>query len=64
MITGGPGVGKTTIVKVLVKYWDAMGMEPVLTAPTGRAAQRMEEATGRAALTLHRLLKYQPGNRS
>jgi exodeoxyribonuclease V alpha subunit len=62
ILTGGPGVGKTTIVRVLVRYWESLGMEPHLSAPTGRAAQRMEEATGRKATTLHRLLKYQPGN--
>ena len=62
ILTGGPGVGKTTIVRVLVRYWEGLGMEPYLSAPTGRAAQRMEEATGRKSATLHRLLKYQPAN--
>jgi exodeoxyribonuclease V alpha subunit len=61
VITGGPGVGKTTIVKTLVKVWEAMGLDPQLAAPTGRAAQRLEEASGRKAQTLHRLLKVQPG---
>lgn len=60
IVTGGPGVGKTTIVRVLVSYWHRLGFEPTLAAPTGRAAQRLEEATGRSATTLHRLLKYQP----
>jgi exodeoxyribonuclease V alpha subunit len=61
IITGGPGVGKTTIVKVIVNYWESMGFEPILAAPTGRASQRMEEATSRKATTLHRLMKFQPG---
>ncbi len=61
VLTGGPGVGKTTLVQVLVAYFEAMGFAVVLAAPTGRAAQRLEEATGRPASTLHRLLKYQPG---
>ncbi|MBF0196374.1 MAG: ATP-dependent RecD-like DNA helicase [Planctomycetes bacterium] len=60
ILTGGPGVGKTTLVKVLVKYMEIKGFEPILAAPTGRAAQRMEDATGRSASTLHRLLKYRP----
>ena len=57
IMTGGPGVGKTTLVKILVKYFEYYGFDPVLSAPTGRASQRMEEATGRSAMTLHRLLK-------
>lgn len=57
ILTGGPGVGKTTLVKILVKYFEQYGFEPVLAAPTGRASQRMEETTGRTAMTLHRLLK-------
>lgn len=60
ILTGGPGVGKTTIVKVIVSYWESLGLEPVLAAPTGRASQRMEETTGRKAVTLHRLMKFQP----
>lgn len=57
ILTGGPGVGKTTLVKILVKYFEQYGFEPVLAAPTGRASQRMEETTGRSAMTMHRLLK-------
>jgi len=61
IITGGPGVGKTTIVRALVDIFDARKMGICLAAPTGRAAKRMEEATGMPALTIHRLLKYTPG---
>lgn len=60
IVTGGPGVGKTTLVRLMVNYWVEMGFEPTLAAPTGRAAQRMEEACGRSASTLHRLLKVNP----
>lgn len=60
VITGGPGVGKTTIIKALVDIFDAQRLQTHLAAPTGRAAKRMEEATGRPARTVHRLLKYTP----
>lgn len=62
ILTGGPGVGKTTIVKILVDYFENKGFPPVLSAPTGRAAQRLEATTGRKSSTLHRLLKYRPDN--
>ena len=61
IITGGPGVGKTTIVRALVDIYNARKFDICLAAPTGRAAKRMEDATRMPAKTLHRLLKYIPG---
>jgi len=61
IITGGPGVGKTTIIRALVDIFSAKKMRVCLAAPTGRAAKRMEEATAHQAMTIHRLLKFQPG---
>jgi exodeoxyribonuclease V alpha subunit len=60
VITGGPGVGKTTLVQSLLKILTAKKLKCILAAPTGRAAQRMAEATGLEASTLHRLLEFQP----
>ncbi|MFC1806455.1 helix-hairpin-helix domain-containing protein, partial [Planctomycetota bacterium] len=60
VITGGPGVGKTTIVRCLVEIFAARRLSVALGAPTGRAAKRLAEATGAEAMTIHRLLKYQP----
>ncbi|MFW6162696.1 MAG: ATP-dependent RecD-like DNA helicase [Planctomycetota bacterium] len=60
VITGGPGVGKTTIVRCLVEIFAARRLAVALAAPTGRAAKRLAEATRAEASTLHRLLKYQP----
>ncbi len=60
IITGGPGVGKTTILKSIVLILSAKGSEVVLAAPTGRAAVRLAESSGIEARTLHRLLEYQP----
>lgn len=60
IITGGPGVGKTTIIRALVDVYRARKLTVCLAAPTGRAAKRMAEATHTEALTLHRLLKFQP----
>jgi exodeoxyribonuclease V alpha subunit len=61
IITGGPGVGKTTIVRALVDVFRARKLRTVLAAPTGRAAKRLEESTRAPASTLHRLLKFTPG---
>ena len=60
VITGGPGVGKTTVVRALVELLRAKRASYALAAPTGRAAKRMEEATGSRAMTLHRLLEWDP----
>ena len=60
IITGGPGVGKTTIIRALVEVFAKRKLQLHLAAPTGRAAKRMEEATGHEAKTIHRLLKYTP----
>lgn len=56
IITGGPGTGKTTIIKTIIDLFEERKKKVVLTAPTGRAAKKMTEATGREASTLHRLL--------
>lgn len=60
VITGGPGVGKTTIVKAILGVFERAGVIARLAAPTGRAAKRMSEATGMDAATLHRLLEFDP----
>jgi exodeoxyribonuclease V alpha subunit len=60
VITGGPGVGKTTIVNSILKILAAKGVRLLLCAPTGRAAKRMTEATGVEAKTIHRLLEVDP----
>ena len=56
VITGGPGTGKTTIIKTIIELYETRNKKVVLAAPTGRAAKKMTEATGRDASTLHRLL--------
>ena len=56
IITGGPGTGKTTIIKTIIDIYEKRGKKVVLSAPTGRAAKKMTEATGKEASTLHRLL--------
>ena len=56
IITGGPGTGKTTIIKTIIDLFEERKKKVVLTAPTGRAAKKMTEATGRESSTLHRLL--------
>ena len=57
IITGGPGTGKTTIIKCIIEIYENNGMKVLLAAPTGRAAKRMTESTGREAKTIHRLLE-------
>lgn len=55
-VTGGPGTGKTTCVKAIIALYQKMGLDVVLTAPTGRAAKRLSELSGKEAQTIHRLL--------
>ncbi|MDD3845690.1 MAG: ATP-dependent RecD-like DNA helicase [Syntrophorhabdaceae bacterium] len=64
VITGGPGTGKTTIIKGIIGIAGKTGQKVLLAAPTGRAAKRMTEATGAEAKTIHRLLEYAPSNAS
>lgn len=59
VITGGPGTGKTTIINCILELMEQSGLEVLLAAPTGRAAKRMSETTGREAKTIHRLLEYE-----
>jgi exodeoxyribonuclease V alpha subunit len=61
ILTGGPGTGKTTTINNLLNTLDTAGHSYVLAAPTGRAAKRVTEATGREAKTIHRLLEFKPG---
>ncbi len=60
IITGGPGTGKTTIIRVIINVYKALDAKIVLAAPTGRAAKRIFESTGLEAKTIHRLLEYNP----
>ena len=59
ILTGGPGTGKTTVVKGLLAIFDSIGHKCVLSAPTGRAAKRLSEATGEEAKTVHRMLEME-----
>ena len=59
VLTGGPGTGKTTTLKAIIKVLSDMGMQVLLAAPTGRAAKRMSELTGEDAKTIHRLLEVE-----
>ncbi len=61
VITGGPGTGKTTLIRVLLSYYGSRGMLVTLAAPTGRAAKRLSEATGVPATTIHRMLEVNGG---
>ncbi len=60
VITGGPGTGKTTIIRAIVAIQKKLGRRTLLAAPTGRAAKRMSETTGHPAKTIHRLLEFSP----
>src|SRR5262249_16834126 len=60
VLTGRPRAGKTTIVTAVIRILEAQGRRVALGAPTGRAAKRLAEATGRTAMTLHRLLEFSP----
>lgn len=62
IMTGGPGTGKTTTTNAIINECESRGYEVVLAAPTGRAAKRMNETSGRPSQTIHRLLEYQQGS--
>ncbi|MEM7586825.1 MAG: ATP-dependent RecD-like DNA helicase [Acidobacteriota bacterium] len=64
VLTGGPGTGKTTLIRGIVSILTKKGLRVQLAAPTGRAAKRMSEATGVEAKTVHRLLEYNPRERA
>nr|MBA3531406.1 AAA family ATPase [Ardenticatenales bacterium] len=61
IITGGPGTGKSTLARLIVDAWEEGGLKVKLAAPTGRAARRLAETTGREATTIHRLLEWREG---
>ena len=61
VLTGGPGTGKTTCIRALITALEAGRKRYALASPTGRAAKRLSEATGRPASTIHRLLAFKPG---
>ncbi len=61
ILTGGPGTGKTTVVKGLLSIYKSLGLKCVLSAPTGRAAKRLSESTGEEAKTIHRMLEMDRG---
>ncbi len=61
ILTGGPGTGKTTVIRALISIFESLGLDCALAAPTGRAAKRMSEATSRETRTIHRLLEMEYG---
>ncbi|MCR4787278.1 MAG: ATP-dependent RecD-like DNA helicase [Lachnospiraceae bacterium] len=61
IISGGPGTGKTTTINTLIRYFESKGLDIMLAAPTGRAAKRMQEATGYESRTIHRMLEVNGG---
>lgn len=61
ILTGGPGTGKTTIIRAIINIYNKLGRRVLLCAPTGRAAKRLSETSGEDAKTIHRLLEYKPG---
>lgn len=61
IVTGGPGTGKTTTIRTILRYFEMEGMDMLLAAPTGRAAKRMAETTGYEAQTIHRMLELSGG---
>lgn len=61
VLTGGPGTGKTTTLRMVIEALEALDIEYLLASPTGRAAKRLSEATGRDASTIHRMLGWTPG---
>lgn len=63
VLTGGPGTGKTTVTNLICRAFEARHKRILLASPTGRAAKRLSEVTGRPAQTVHRLLKFEPGAR-
>ena len=64
VLTGGPGTGKTTVIRGMIDMLESQGLKIILGAPTGRAAKRLSEATGRKASTIHRMLEAQGGDSS
>ncbi|UCH24054.1 MAG: ATP-dependent RecD-like DNA helicase [Deltaproteobacteria bacterium] len=64
IITGGPGTGKTTLIRAIAAVVEALGKKVLLTAPTGRAARRLSQITGGKTATIHRLLRYNPIGKS
>ena len=64
LLTGGPGTGKTTTLRGMISLFEQSNLDVLLAAPTGRAARRMSEATGKDAKTIHRMLEYQPSEMS